>query len=199
MKAFFKNPKISGGFSFNPEARQRAKDHLLSVGYRPEQLKPIEWPEDAVYATRSPRGDWEFTYKSDILAERRKRMQRCLYWKREHDAVYTVPAYVWVFHIPGSNFYPGWWTYLIGKNIAEKANSYIDQIMEFFPVLRVSFWLFNDDMVDKIWMEEFAKVYSCGRCGGKPEGKAPVWVNVQNGSIIEILGRGKWHSGKVVA
>ena len=122
MKAFFKNPKISGGFSFNPEARQRAKDHLLSVGYRPEQLKPIEWPEDAVYATRSPRGDWEFTYKSDILAERRKRMQRCLYWKREHDAVYTVPAYVWVFHIPGSNFYPGWWTYLIGKNIAEKAN-----------------------------------------------------------------------------
>jgi len=199
--------KRGGGIQLTPEARQRAKEHLLSVGYRPEQLEPIEWPDDAVSACRSHKGDeWKFTLKSDILREKINRMNKCLRLKRELGLVRRLPAYVWVFYVPGAIF-SGWWTYLIGRGCEHGGKYQVDtdlicQAMEMFPVVKTHPVLFDSEYEfekKKRWQKAFAKRYQCGTRGGKPQGKAPIWVEAKGNCIIKILGHGKWHSGKVVA
>jgi len=198
---------INRNFSIpmSEDARRRARKHLLSRGYTEEQLKPIEWPEGAVSAYQSCLGaPWEFTLKSDILRAKREKMERDLQWKREEDVVLRRPAYVWVFWCPGVGGFAfrGWWTYIIGHGF-EYGGKYTQdssltlRAMELFPIVEpISFeedWQYRER-----WMKEFAKRYKRGTWCGKPQGKAPIWVEIKDNDIIKILGRAQWpkHKGK---
>src|SRR3972149_6566405 len=95
----------------NGEGRKKAMEHLKYLGYKEKDLKPIVWPADAVSAYREYVGaPWDFKYKSDILRDKKEKMERNLLWKRESEIATRVPLYVWVFWCPGiSGFYRGWW------------------------------------------------------------------------------------------
>ncbi len=184
-------------------ARQRAKEYLKNVaGIEVDRLQPLVWPEDAVSAYRKYMyAPWEFTYKSDILRRKIEKMEEHLYWKRERDIIYRKPLYIWVFWCPGINglIYRGWWLYLEGLNISEALDfrrfheKLISEIMELFPLVDKP--LFGKpDLED--WKGEFVKRYPCGRWGGRPQGKAPVWAEVQGSSVLKILGRAEWPKQK---
>ena len=182
---------------FSDAARERAREHLKSVGVRLEHLPPFEPPEDAVSAyQRSMYEPYKYTTKDDILREKRKYMEQHLWLKREAGVIYRRPAYVWVFWCCGVSglFYKGWWIYLIGRGIS--TSKYFTQsplffrILELFPLVERN--LFGHSDINK-WKAEFVKRYQRGYWGGKPQGKAPIWVEVKEGRIERILGRGQWH------
>ncbi len=190
------NTVISRNFRFpilSEAGRQRAKEYLLSVGYRPEAFKPIVWPEDAVSAHREHMyAPWEFTTKADILRGKRERMEHNLWWKREYGVTHIQPLYVWVFWCPGINgiFYRGWWLYLIGRGISSdkyQEGDIFSQVKELFPLIGTT--LFPD--IEE-WKVEFAKRYQRGLWCGKPQGKAPIWAEVKGTCIEKILGRAEW-------
>lgn len=191
---------INFSISISDKARQRARKHLLSLGYREEELKPIIWPEGAVSAYQSYRGaPWEFTTKADILRGKRERMENCLWWKREYVVTHRRPLYVWVFWCPGiSGFFEGLWTYLVGVGRDYHGGGYkgqlegylLDEVMRLFPLVERS--LFPDYQYYESWRREFVKKYQCGFWCGKPQGKAPIWAEVRGDTIIKILGRAQW-------
>ena len=177
------------------DARKRAREHLISLGYKPEELQPIVWPDDAVSASRKHRyAPWEFVTKADIRRKRQERMKRILWWKREYGVCRRRPLYVWVFRCPGW-VYEGWYTYLIGTNISCAMNfrgnneRLIARLMQLFPLIEPK--LFGPPDLDK-WMAEFVRRYRRGTWCGKPQGKAPVWVEVEGTRIKRILARAEW-------
>lgn len=189
--------KDSGSFLLSEEARKRATEHLKSLGYREEELQPIEWPEDAVSAYREHMyAPWQFTTKSDIRRQRRERMEHHLWWKREYGVIERRALYVWVFWCPGlfGFAYRGWWVYLIGRGI--ESGKYLEQdtktmsrLMELFPLVEST--LFGSPDIAK-WKKEFVKRYRRGTWAGRPQAKAPVWAEVEGTRIRRILGRAKW-------
>ena len=195
----FPNP-----FQLTDDARQRIREHLVSVGVDVENIPPLIWPDDAVSAHQDHEyAPWQYITKSDLLRERRERMESRLWWKREHGVVRRVPLYVWTFFVPGFIF-GGWWTYLVGPkgqhygsgHKGEVSGEIFNQIQELFPVVDPALFEVEEDWkARKRWMMEFAKRYQRGARGGKPQGKAPVWAQVQgdNDHILErILGRAEW-------
>ena len=185
--------------SLSEDARRRAREYLLSRGYREEQLKPIVWPEGAVSAHRRYSGaPWEFILKSDILRAKRERMERNLWWKREYGVIHRRPLYIWVFWCPGVGGFAfrGWWTYIIGRGVEHGgkrsvATEPILRAMELFPVIEPR--LFEEDWQQRErWMKEFVKRYRRGKWCGKPQGKAPIWAEIEGSSIVKILGRAEW-------
>ncbi|KKN74455.1 hypothetical protein LCGC14_0390750 [marine sediment metagenome] len=176
--------------------RQRAKEYLISVGYREEQLQPIVWPEDAVSAYRDHMGQpWKFTTKADILRGKRERMEQNLRRKREYGIIHRRPLYVWVFWCPGVGiFFRGWWIALIGRGYErcrylERDKIKISSLMKLFPLVEPT--LYGPPDIRE-WKREFVKRYQRGTWCGKPQGKAPIWAEVQGSSIERILGRAEW-------
>lgn len=158
----------------------------------------MNWPEDAVSAYRRCSFEpWQFTTKSDILRERRKRMKQRLWMKREYGVTHRRALYVWVFWCPGifSGFFEGLWTYIVGAGREYRAGGYkgdlagslLDDIMRLFPVCNSLFPISR-----KEWQEQFIKKYQRGKWCGKPQGKAAIWAEVKGSSIVKILGRAEW-------
>lgn len=197
----FKLPLLS------EDGRRRAREYLLSVGYRQEQLKPIVWPDDAISAYRPYVGaPWQFNTKADILRKKREEKIKCRMRQRiweESQIIRRRRLYVWVFWCPGiSGFFEGWWTYIIGCRI-EYGGKYcsdtnlILRAMELFPVIEKKLFDTEEDWQQReMWMKEFAKRYQRGYWGGKPQGKAPIWAEVRGNSIVKILGRAEWPAAK---
>lgn len=220
MRSFMDSCK---GF-FSPETRQRAKEHLLSIGYREEDLQPIVWPEDALSAHRDHAGQpWKFTTKVDIRRQRQEDAKQTLQRIRKDGAMRRVPLYVWVFHCPGifgadeiiepldttdlrsvhtTGIMGGWYTYLIGQNMGQEISlalnfrgdwqKMIDRVMELFPLVKAT-TLFDGPDFDE-WMLLFVERYPKGLWCDVPQGKAPVWAEVEGGQVKRILGRAKWRS-----
>jgi hypothetical protein len=191
-----------GFFALSDDAQRRAREHLKSAGIDVDRLQPLVWPDDAVSASRKHMyAPWEFVTKADIRRRRQERMKSILWWKREYGVVQRRPLYVWVFRCPGW-VYEGWYTYLIGTNIECALNfrgyaeSLIAQLMQLFPLVEPPRLLFEDKSggspdLDN-WMAEFVKRYQRGTWCGKPQGKAPVWAEVEGTRIRRILGRAEW-------
>lgn len=201
---------------FTPEARQRAHEYLLSVGYTEDQLKPIEWPDDAVSAHRDHVGQpWRFTTKGDIRRCRQDRAKEILRYKREEGATKIRPLYVWVFHCPGiggdmvgalghegirgvrsDGLMSGWYAYLIGQGVSIALNfrghykKMIDRLMELFPLVKAT-TLFDGPDFDE-WMRAFVERYPKGLWCDVPQGKAVVRAEVDGDSVIRILEVGQW-------
>lgn len=203
---------------FSVESRQRAKEHLLSLGYREKDLQPIVWPEDAVSAHRDFMGDpWEFTTKADIRRRRQEDAKETLQRIRKDGAMKRLPLYVWVFHCPGiggemvgalghpgipirpvgtTGLMGGWYTYIIGQGISVALNfrgyyqKIIGNVMELFPLVRAT-TLFDPPDFDE-WMLAFVERYPKGLWCDVPHGKAPVWGEVEGNEIKRILGRAQW-------
>ena len=180
--------------------RQRAREQLISLGYRPEAFKPIVWPEDAVEAYRSYVGaPWEFTTKADIRRRKWKLRENHRIWL-ESQVTHRRLLYVWVFWCPGVGGFAfrGWWTYIIGCNVEHGGKHSQDSVlisraMGMFPVVEPTLFGMDWEQRER-WMIEFAKRYQRGTWCGKPQGKALVWAEVKGTSIEKILGRAEWAS-----
>lgn len=195
-----KNRNAKGLFHLSNEAHQRTREHLKSAGIRVEDLQPLIWPDDAVSACKEHMYvPWKFTTKADIRQQKIISMNQNLWFKREQGVVRRRALYVWVFYVP-SFFFSGWWTYLVGighdwyRGGGYKGNvagELADDLFRLFPLEQAS--LFGPPNTEE-WMEKFAKRYQRGRRGGKPQGKAPVWVEVKGNCVKRILGRAEWPS-----
>jgi hypothetical protein len=196
-----RNKKGMPGFSFSEEARKRAYEHLKSLGYTDDELRPIEWPQDAVSAYRdNGHAAWKFTTIADILRRKRDRMENNLRWKREHEIIERRTLYVWVFWCPGiSGFFRGWWTYLVGHggdycsggHKGEVDGVLKEDLLRLFPLVEKR--LFDTDW--NLWMRRFVKKYRRGVWCGKPQGKAPLWAQTEGNRVLKILGRAQWPNG----
>ncbi len=191
-----------GPFNLSDEAMQRGREHLKSVGIDFDRLPKIIWPDDAVYAYQKHiYAPWEYTTKADVRRKRQEDAKLKLRYKRgEYRALKRLPAYVWVFYCPGiSGIFEGWWTYIIGRGFQHggkrKQNSdLILKAMELFPLTlhqAEDDWEARED-----WMMAFAKRYQRGKWCGKPQGKAPIWCEVQGNCIEKILERTEWPGKK---
>lgn len=190
---------ISRNFSIelSDEARRRAREYLISTGIRVEALKPIVWPEDAVSAHREHMyAPWQFTTKSDIRRGKRERMDHNLWWKREYGVTHRRPLYVWVFWCPGiSGIFEGLWTYIVGVGReyhgggykGELAGHLLEEVMRLYPVCDSLFPLSKNQ-----WQKAFVEKYTRGKHCGRPQGKAPIWAEVQGTIIRKILGCAQW-------
>ena len=80
--------------------------------------------------------------------------------------------------------------YLIGRDV--ESGKYFEgselclRVMELFPITES---LFPD--IEK-WKAEFVKRYERGYWCGKPQGKTPIWAEIQGTNIKRILGRAEW-------
>ena len=98
----------------------------------------------------------------------------------------------------GGFIFRGWWTYLVGighdyhggGHKGDVQGGLFDEIMKMFPVENPYLYPLDDNK----WMQLFAKQYQRGRWCGKPQGKAPIWAEVQGDSIKRILSRAEWPS-----
>ena len=160
----------------------------------------IPWPEGAISAARGMtldgRSSWSFYTVADKLKQKREKMENQLFMKREFSIVRRVPLYVWVFWVPG-DIYSGWWTYIVGCGISQDVNfrgiaRHMSRVMELFPLVAPP--LFGDPDFEK-WQREFVKKYPRGCRGGKPQGKAPVWAEVNGKRIERLLSRAEWPEG----
>ena len=135
----------------------------------------------------------------DVKQGRRERQKAILEQKRSpYDQIQKKPLYVWVFWCPGINdfIFKGWWTYFVGLGRdyhgggykGEVAGRLKDDLLRLFPLVEPNLFETNWDE----WMKRFVKKYQRGRWCGKPQGKSPVWAEVQGGSIKRILGRAEW-------
>ncbi len=193
---------VKPAFTLNDEQRRRAKEHLLSVGIDLDQLPKLIWPDDAVAAYQSHEyAQWQFTLKSDILRDKRERMERNLLTKREYGRTEIRALYVWVFWCPGiSGIFEGLWTYIVGNAREYHGGGYkgnlagqmLAKVMDMFPVdnPRPLFQLEHRE-----WMPLFVKKYQRGKWCGKPQGKAAVWARVYGGQLREIIEPVSWPSG----
>ncbi len=186
---------------FTPEARQRAYDYLISVGHSPESLKPIEWPDDALSASRNDRTqEWEFFTIGDRRRRRQEHAKEVLYMKREFGVVRIQLLYVWVFYNPNW-IYTGWYTYLIGTGVSQSLNfrgfdeNLVARLMELFPLIDPTLFGPGDF---KIWMEKFAKRYKKGKPRNRRQGKAVIRCEVKGDQVVKILEVGQWLARKAV-
>lgn len=187
------------GWRFTDEQRARAREHLKAAGYDVDRTPPLIWPEDAISAWQDHNyAPWQFKYKSDVLAEKRQRMEWALWEKREFDRTEIRALYLWVFWCPGiSGIFEGWWTYVYGVGEEYHGGGYkgdlqgalLEQAKEMFPVANPR-PLFPLDHYD--WMPLFAKQYQRGKWCGKPQGKAPFWAEVRDGRVRKIIRRAEW-------
>lgn len=158
----------------------------------------IPWPEGAVSAYREDlRAPWEFTTQSDLLRRRRKRMESRLRKKREYGVVRRRALYVWVFWCPGIsncfNAFRGWWISLAGINFDFDCKCFAgtrpyDDMLRLFPLVDPP--LFGPLDIEK-WKREFVRRYPRGTWCGKPQGKAPVWAEME-GNRVKILSQAQW-------
>jgi len=127
---------------------------------------------------------------ADVKQSRRERQKEILALKRSnYDQIQRRPLYVWVFWCPGiSGFFEGLWTYIVGVAGDYHGGGYkgevdgrlLDEVMRLFPV----------SVSRNQWQEEFVKKYPArDKHCGRPQGKAPIWAEVQGNSILKILGR----------
>lgn len=155
-----------------------------------------DWPADAVSACRDHVQDpWRFTTKADILQKKRKRQARRLWEKRHYGEVQQRYMYVWVFFCPGlAGFaYRGWWVYIIGNGYdsgkyLERDKETMTRLIQLFPVSQPS--LFAPNIEE--WKMEFVNRYRRGKWCGRPQGKAPIVVEMQGGRVVSILRRAEW-------
>lgn len=127
---------------------------------------------------------------------RRKRQKDILARKREpYGQIQKKPLYVWVFWCPGiSGIFEGLWTYFVGLGREYHGGGYkgevdgylLDEVMRLFPVCN------SFPVSRKQWQENFIKKYTRGKHCGRPQGKAPIWAEVQGSSVVKILGRAEW-------
>lgn len=140
---------------------------------------------------------------ADVMQLRRKRQKEILALKRTpYDQIQKKPLYLWVFWCPGiSGIFEGIWTYIVGVgreyngggSKGQLDGHLLDEVMRLFPVCNSLFPVSRNQ-----WEEEFVKKYTRGHWCGKPQGKAPIWAEVQGSDIINILGRAEWPSGKEI-
>lgn len=133
----------------------------------------------------------------DVKQRRRKRQKEILARKRSsYDQIQKKPLYVWVFWCPGiSGIFEGLWTYFVGVGRDYRGNGYkgqvdghlFDEVMRLFSVRNSLFPVSRNQ-----WEEEFVKNYTRGEHCGRPQGKAPIWAEVQGSSVVKILGRAEW-------
>ncbi len=197
-----KNTPAKGIFTFNlsDEAKRRAKEHLEKAGIRLDQVPPLIWPDDAISAYQPHMyAPWQFTTKADIRRKRQEDAKHVLWFKREYGVSKRLPAYVWVFWCPGiSGIFEGWWTYIIGRGFSHGGKFQTDsdlilKAMDLFPVILPSLFDLKEDWrAREVWMMEFAKRYQRCKWCGKPQGKAPIWCEVEGNDIIKILSRAEW-------
>lgn len=197
---------IKRGFKFlsSPEARARAREHLLSMGRSPESFKPIEWPDDAVLAHRNyEHQPWQFVTRGDIRRRRQREAKVQLDRIREDGAVHRRPLKVVVYYFPGYftwGCYQGWYTCLSGINFDCYLNwkdrfeeEKIKQLMKLFPVIEPELWC-DEDIFER-WMKTFVKKYPI-RVRRKDMveviGTAPVWATFKGRDIVAITGRDQW-------
>lgn len=188
-----------GGFCLSDEARQRGIEHLKSEGIRMEDVPPLIWPEDAVSAYQEHMyAPWEYTTRTDIRRRRQKAAKKELIYLREDGVSRRRALYVWVFWCPGVDgfVFRGWWTYLVGIGRYYRGGGYKgqvegklqDDLLRMFPLTEPNLFELNWDK----WMAEFVKRFPKGRWGGKPQGKVPIWAEIQGGSVKRILSRAEW-------
>ena len=110
--------------------------------------------------------------------------------EREYGVVRKACLYVWVFWCPGVNelFYRGWWLYLIGRAISygkylERDEQIISNLMGLFPLGQRNL---------EEWKAEFVKKYQRGYYCGKPQGKSPIWAEIEGGTVRKLLARAQW-------
>jgi hypothetical protein len=187
-----------GFLNLSPEAQVRAEEHLKSLGYDIDRIQPLVWPDDAVSAYKDrdhPYEPWKFVTKADVKKRRQERAKKVLRYKREDGVVYRRAAYVWTFYVPDWNFFCGWWLYIIGNGFSWGGKyqsmdcEIVRDVMRLFPLVEPV--LFGQPDVEK-WMVEFAKRYQRGVRGDKPQGKAPVRVEVKGNRVVKILERTEW-------
>jgi hypothetical protein len=181
--------------------RQRAREHLISVGVRVDRLQPIIWPEDAVSAYRPHMyAPWEYTTEADILRKKWELRENHRIWM-ESQITHRRLLYVWVFWCPGiSGIFEGWWTYIIGCGVEyggkHDTDTYlIRRVMEMFPVIDPTLFAMDWQQRER-WMKEFAKRYQRGEWCGKPQGKALIWAEVKGHDIVKLLGKAEWAKKK---
>ncbi len=194
-----KNPD---GFpiKLSEDALRRGREYMIAQGIDVDRIPPLIWPKDAVSAYREHTWDpWQYTTKADIRQTRQKDAKEVLWFKREYKVIHRRAAYVWVFWCPGiSGCFEGWWTYITGNGFDHGGKFQTDsdlilEAMTMFPVVEPSLLDVGEDWkVREKWMIEFAKRYQRGKWCGKPQGKAPVWVEVQGDNIEKIIGHAKW-------
>jgi hypothetical protein len=202
MTTIVKRPdgaKRGMGILLSPEAQERARKHLKSVGLDPDKSPQLIWPEDAVSAYREHIYDpWQFITKTDILQRKREKMKNRLWMKREYGVTQRRALYVQVFWRPGffGFAYRGWWITLVGIDIDFGCKYFqwkdmCQNLLDLFPLIDKP--LFGPDWRDwERWKKEFVKKYQRGYWCGKPQGKAPVWAEVQGRYVQRILSRAQW-------
>lgn len=134
----------------------------------------------------------------------RERQKAILERKRSsYGQIQKKPLYVWVFWCPGINnfIFRGWWTYFMGLGRDyhgggykdEVAGKLADDLLQLFPLAEPALFGLKEDWQEREkWMKEFAKRYQRGYCCGKPQGKSPIWAEVQGSNVIRILCRAEW-------
>jgi len=180
-------------------ARPRGKD-IDRTNPITRMLCEIPWPEGSISACRElPHHPFQYRFISDVLKEKRERMEQHLWWKREYGLTEQRYLYVWVFFIPGL-IYGGWWLYLIGRNWdggqkTQWETPIISRLMELFPIVKSKMLFDPPDVFE--WMMEFVKQYPRGIShSGKPQGKAAVLAEFHNGNFVQILKRAEWPKRK---
>jgi len=174
----------------------RVIEQLKEDGIDFARIPELIWPEGAVSASQDHMyGPWKFRFMSDVLREKKERQEDNLLRKRQSGPPEIRALYVWVFWCPGlfGFAYRGWWTYLIGRGISygrylSRDKDLVDRIMELFPSEHS---LFGKGDFDE-WMQWFVKHHQRGKWCGKPQGKAPVWAEIEGDHIREILCRAEW-------
>jgi len=172
-------------------------------GWVREEIKPfILVPPPDVAGYESDRYSRRAVTWEMVMERRRQRQRTELARKRsDYDVTYRKPLYVWVFWCPGfaGFIFRGWWLYLEGLHIREALDfrgfheKLISEIITLFPLIEPT--LFGPPDIDR-WKAEFVKHYQRGFWCGKPQGKAPVWAEVNGSRIERILGRAEWPNRK---
>ena len=200
MSSFVKRPKKGDQlfWQLSKAGYIKAKEDLLAAGIVLDKSPKIDWPEGSISASRDHiYAQWQYRYKSDILREKKERIESRLWWKREYRVEHRRVLYVWVFWCPGffGFAYRGWWTYIVGiggkyYSSGKKGSvggRLLDEVIKLFPVTEPTFIPDHDQ-----WQREFVKKNQKGLWCGKPQGKAPIWALIEGDYIIEILSRAKW-------
>lgn len=188
-------------WKLSPEKRAMRDELLRGRGIDVERLPKLIWPEGSVSASQDHLyAPWQFKFKSDILREKREEMERAIEWKRESGSVQRRALYVWVFWCPGiSGFYEGWYTYLVGigqeygggGHKGDVKGRLMDQVVDLFPVYDKPLFGWDWESREE-WMLAFVRRHRRGTRSGKPQGKAPVWAEVRDGDVRNIISRAEW-------
>lgn len=205
MTSIIARPRKDCKPMISEEAYERLKQHLISMGYRENDLQPIVWPEGSISAYRDhSEQPWTFRYKADVLREKKERMDHNLWTKRKYGILEYRPIYIWVFHCPGifGGIFEGWWIYMVraggilrgGGCRGSVEGHLLNQILEMFPL--VDKGLFDNTIDIEEWKQAFVKKYQRGKWCRKPQGKAPVLAEIKNGCVNNIIKKLNWPNHK---